>query len=65
MADILFSNTASSLLNTSINASVLTIELEAGFGSRFPSPSGAQYMLVTLEDDVDMTIRQPKHLLRM
>jgi hypothetical protein len=64
MADILFSNTASSLLNTSINASVLTIELEAGFGSRFPSPSGAQYMLVTLED-VDMTIRQPKHLLRM
>lgn len=51
MADILFSNTASSLLNTSINSSILTIELQAGFGARFPSPSGAQYMLVTLEDD--------------
>lgn len=51
MADIIFTNNASSLLNTTISAVDTTVELAVGFGTRFPSPSGAQYFLATLEDD--------------
>ncbi len=56
MAEILFTNTASALLNTTIDSSILTIELQTGFGPRFPSPSGYPtagytYFLATLEDD--------------
>jgi hypothetical protein len=51
MADIIFSNNATSLLNTSISNSDTTIELAAGFGARFPSPGGSQYFMATLEDD--------------
>lgn len=51
MADVLFTNNASALLNTSIITTDLTIELETGFGTRFPNPTGSQYFMATLEDD--------------
>lgn len=51
MADIKFTNNASSLLNTSINATDLTIELQPGFGARFPSIGAGEYFLVALEDN--------------
>ena len=51
MANILFFNNASSLLDLSINASVLTIQVASGDGAKFPSPSGSQYFVACLEDD--------------
>lgn len=51
MGDISFSNNATSLLNTTITAVSLTIELEAGFGARFPSIGGNEYFVVALEDN--------------
>jgi len=51
MGDISFSNNATSLLNTTITAVSLTIELQAGFGARFPSIGGAEYFIVALEDN--------------
>lgn len=51
MADILFLNNASSLLDLSINASVLTIQVASGDGDKFPSPSGDQYFVACLEND--------------
>lgn len=51
MADITFTNQASSLLNTTITPTSLTIELEAGYGARFPSIGGSEYFLVALEDN--------------
>lgn len=51
MADILFFNNASSLLDLSINASVLTIQVASGDGPKFPSPSPPQYFVACLEDD--------------
>jgi hypothetical protein len=52
MADLLFTNTASSLLATTISAVDTTIELDTGFGTRFPQPSvGTTWFYATLEDD--------------
>lgn len=48
MAKQLFNNFASSLLAASISNSDLTIQVSAGQGSRFPSPTGGDYFLVTL-----------------
>jgi len=52
MADnILFANNASALLAATITSADTTIQLASGFGANFPSPTGAQYFLLTLEDD--------------
>ncbi len=52
MADILFLNNASSLLDLSINNSILTIQLASGDGAKFPVLSlGQSYFVVCLEDD--------------
>ncbi len=51
MANILFLNNASSLLDLSINATILTIQLTTGDGAKFPSPSGSQFFVACLEDD--------------
>lgn len=51
MADVLFANNASALLNTTIINTDTSIEVAAGFGALFPSPSGSQYFLASLEDD--------------
>lgn len=48
---ILFSNAASSLLNTSISAVDTSIELATGFGARFPNPGAGEFFYITLEDD--------------
>lgn len=48
---ILFSNTASSLLNTTIGSGDTSIELVAGFGARFPNPGAGEFFYITLEDD--------------
>lgn len=51
MADnILLANNASALLAASINTTDTTIQVASGFGANFPSPTGAQYFLLTLED---------------
>lgn len=50
MPDIVFTNNASALLQTSIIPSDTTIEVESGFGGRFPLPSGGTYFYATLED---------------
>ena len=51
MADIIFTNNASSLLAASIDDLVTTIQVGSGDGPLFPSPSGSQYFVATLEDD--------------
>lgn len=51
MADILFTNNASSLLAVGITASDDTIQVGVGDGANFPSPTGSQYFYATLEDD--------------
>ncbi len=51
MADILFTNNASALLAVTITAGATSIQVAAGFGALFPSPSTPQYALITLEDD--------------
>lgn len=51
MASIVFTNNASSLLKTPISAVDTTIELETGFGSRFPNPGASEFFYATLEDD--------------
>lgn len=51
MADIVFANNASALLAASIDDTDLSIQVDAGFGLLFPSPSGGQYFLATLEDN--------------
>jgi hypothetical protein len=51
MANILFANNASALLAASITDIETTIQVASGFGANFPSPSGSEYFMVTLEDD--------------
>lgn len=48
MADILFSNNASSLLAATITDSDTVIQVKAGLGALFPSPSGGQYFVIAL-----------------
>ena len=51
MADVIFTNNASSLLAASIDTVETMVQVEAGFGVNYPSPSGNQFFYVTLEDD--------------
>lgn len=52
MADnILFENNASALLAATIISTDTTIQVAAGFGDLFPSPTGDQYFYCTLEDN--------------
>ncbi len=51
MADVIFTNNASALLAATLNDSELVIQLAAGFGALFPSPTGSQYFMVSLEDE--------------
>jgi len=51
MANILFLNNATSLLAASIDSLDVTIQLGSGDGALFPSPTGPQYFVATLEDD--------------
>ena len=50
--NIIFTNNASALLAATINSTDLTIQVAAGYGANFPSPTGDQYFYLTLEDDV-------------
>lgn len=50
MANNLFNNNASALLAASISDSDLVVQVDAGFGVNFPSPSGGQFFYLTLED---------------
>lgn len=49
--NIIFTNNASALLAASINSTDLTVQVAAGYGANFPSPTGDQYFYLTLEDD--------------
>ena len=49
--DALFSNTATSLLAATINSGDLIIQVGAGDGALFPSPTGSQFFMATLEDN--------------
>lgn len=51
MAELLFANNASALLAATITDSDTTIQVASGFGANFPSPTGGDYFLATLEDD--------------
>ena len=51
MADVIFTNNASGLLAATINNSELVLQVAAGFGALFPSPTGSQYFMVSLEDE--------------
>jgi hypothetical protein len=48
---MIFSNNASALLAASIDDDDVTIQVAAGFGALFPSPTGDQFFYATLEDD--------------
>ena len=53
MADnILFANNASALLAASISDTDTTIQVASGFGANFPSPTGSQYFLLALVDNL-------------
>lgn len=49
--DLQFKNNASALLAATINDTATTIQVAAGFGALFPSPTGDQYFYCTLEDN--------------
>lgn len=49
--DIVFTNNASALLAATITDSDLTVQVAAGFGALFPSPTGGNYFYAVLEDD--------------
>ena len=51
MANIIFTNNASSLLAATIIDSDLTIQVKPGFGALFPAPSSPQVCYITLEDN--------------
>lgn len=51
MPNIIFTNNASALLAATINSTALSIQVAAGYGANFPSPSGDQYFYLALEDD--------------
>ena len=51
MAKQLFSNNASSTLAVSIDAADTTIQVQSGYGALFPSPTGGDWFLITLEDN--------------
>lgn len=51
MADIIFTNNASSLLAASIITTDLTIQVKPGFGALFPAPTAPQVCYITLEDN--------------
>lgn len=48
MSLIKFANNASSLLAATINAAATTVQVGAGEGALFPSPTGSEYFLVAL-----------------
>lgn len=50
MAKQLFRNGASSTLAVSINNTDVTVQVQSGYGSLYPSPTGGDWFLVTLED---------------
>jgi len=51
MANIIFTNNASSLLAASIITTDLTIQVKPGFGALFPAPTAPQVCYITLEDN--------------
>jgi hypothetical protein len=51
MANIVFTNNASALLAASIGTGDTSIQVAAGYGALFPSPTGSQYFYATLEDN--------------
>jgi len=51
MADVIFTNNASALLAATIDNSETVLQVAAGFGALFPSPTGAQYFMASLEDE--------------
>lgn len=51
MADVIFTNNASSILGAPVVISDLVVQVASGFGVNYPSPSGNQFFYVTLEDD--------------
>lgn len=51
MADIVFTNNASSLLAASISTVDTSVQVAAGFGALFPSPGVGEYFYTTLEDN--------------
>lgn len=51
MANIIFANNASALLAASIDTSAVVVQVAAGLGVNFPSPTGAQYFVLALEDN--------------
>jgi hypothetical protein len=50
MAKQIFSNNASALLAASITNASTTIQVSAGYGALFPSPSGGDWFMATLEN---------------
>lgn len=50
MAKQIFSNGASAELAVSVIAGDLTIQVQAGYGALFPSPSGGDWFMAVLED---------------
>lgn len=50
MSKQLFANNATTNLAVSINATQTTITVDFGKGALFPSPTGGDYFIVTLED---------------
>ncbi len=50
MANILFTNNASSLLAATVIDTDLTVQVKPGFGVLFPAPSAPQVCYITLED---------------
>jgi hypothetical protein len=51
VSNILFANNASALLAASIDDDDTVIQVAAGFGVLFPSPTGSQYFIATLENN--------------
>jgi hypothetical protein len=65
MSQILFANNASSTLAGAINATSTSLNLAAGSGALFPSPSTGQYFTATLTDAATGLVKEIIYVLAM
>lgn len=56
MSQHLFANNANSTLNGSLSAGQTNLPLQTGQGARFPSPAGADYFNVTIDDGTNIEV---------
>lgn len=58
----LFANNASTTLSSGISPSDTTLTVAAGTGAKFPSPTGSDYFVLTLQDSANSALTEVLHV---